>query len=73
MKIKALKILNPILLILVLLVVIGLIGYNSTELDSWFKLHRIAGILFLSCGFLHLAFNWGWVRATYSKRKSPKK
>ncbi|MBP7205605.1 MAG: hypothetical protein KBA54_03715 [Candidatus Cloacimonetes bacterium] len=73
MKIKALKIINLILMCLILLVVIGLIGYNSTELDSWFKLHRIAGILFLFSGFLHLALNWTWVRATYSRRKSRKK
>lgn len=72
MKTKALKILNPILLLLALLVLIGLIGYLITELDPWYKLHLISGILFLAGGLLHLIFNWGWVRATYLKRKSTK-
>ena len=72
MKTKALKILNPILLLLLLLVLIGLSGYLITELDPWYKLHFISGILFLAGGLLHLILNWGWVRATYL-RKSAKK
>ncbi len=73
MKNKALKILNPILLLLFLMVLIGLTGYKITEIHAWYELHEIGGILFLIAGLLHLYFNWGWVRATYLKRKSAKK
>lgn len=73
MKTKALKILNPILLLLVLLVLTGLIGYLITELDPWYKLHEISGILLLAGGLLHLILNWGWVRATYLKKRTSRK
>ncbi len=73
MKPQTLRILNPILLLLVLLVVTGLAGYKTTELDLWRELHEISGILFLIGGFLHLILNWGWVRASYLKKKKSAK
>ncbi len=73
MKNKALKILNPILLLLALLVLVGLLGYVFTEENFWRELHELGGILFLAGALLHLILNWGWVRASYLKRKSAKK
>lgn len=70
---KALKIINPILLLLVLLILVGLVIYKVTESNLGRELHEISGILFVAVGLLHLSINWGWVRATYLKKKNSKK
>lgn len=69
MNIKILKVLNPILLLTVVFTMVGLVGYNITELEHWRTLHFISGSLFFLAAILHLILNWGWVKASYLKRK----
>ena len=66
---KILKILNPILLLTVIFTLVGVVGYNITELEPWRQLHFISGALFFLAAILHLILNWGWVKASYLKRK----
>lgn len=66
---KILKILNPILFLTVIFTLLGLLGYKTTETDLWYKLHIISGTLFFLAAILHLILNWGWVKASYLKRK----
>jgi protein-S-isoprenylcysteine O-methyltransferase Ste14 len=72
MKNKSLKFLNPILFVLLLLIVIGLIGYKATDLDAWGKVHEICGIMFFILGIVHIYLNWNWVKANLIKKKNHK-
>jgi len=69
MNIKIRKVLNPILLLTVVFTMVGLVGYIKIQTAPWYKLHFISGSLFFLAAILHLILNWGWVKASYLKRK----
>jgi heme A synthase len=58
-KIRALRILNPILAILLFLQILS--GLIPTFLS--YQAHRTLGILFAAGVILHLILNWNWIRA----------
>ncbi len=75
MKNKALKFINPILLILFLLVTVSMIisrlGWDKT--GNWWQLHYWSGMLFIFVGIIHLIYNWSWIRLNiFGKKKSHK-
>lgn len=66
-KIKALKIVNLVLLLLFLLqAATGLLMLAGV--GEAFLAHVPAGVLLVLAGAAHLALNWGWVRTQYFKR-----
>ncbi len=70
MKVKALKIINPILLVLFLMTLISMLFYTlGSESYAMWHIHRWSGIVFFILGLIHLLFNWGWVRANFLKKK----
>jgi hypothetical protein len=74
MKNNALKIINPILFILLIVAGVALAIYKlGGYSENMAKIHQIAGILFFITGFIHLIFNWGWIRTNILKKKKHKK
>ena len=68
---KALRTLNPIMLVVLLYQ--GVTGVFRFSFYEHFKLmHPIFGIVLLLLGVLHLTLNWPWVRSNYfsGKRKN---
>lgn len=68
MKNNALKFINPVLALLLLLTVIGVTIYkfgpeNLRGSEAMAQLHSVCGILFFLTGLIHLYFNWTWVRS----------
>ncbi len=64
----ALKVVNPILLLLALYQ--GITGFFRVEMYTHFKAaHPIAGGLLLLFIAIHLALNWPWVRSQFFKSR----
>jgi hypothetical protein len=64
-RLLALKILNPILLILLVFQIVS--GLNPLLVP--YKVHQDVGIL-IGCGILlHLTLNWNWIRINILRRK----
>ena len=65
---KALRVLNPVLFLLVLLQ--GVTGFFREGMYSVFKAtHPVVGGLILLCGGFHLFLNWPWVKSQYGAKK----
>lgn len=70
MKNTALKFLNPILFVLFIIVFVSMLLYRfGGGSETMGNIHVFAGWLFFFVGFLHLIYNWGWVRANILKRR----
>jgi cytochrome b561 len=63
-RIRALKILNPILAVLLILQILS--GLIPTFLS--YQTHKTIGILIAAGVILHLFLNWNWIRANLLKR-----
>ena len=69
---SALKILNPILVVLLAnQIVVGLL-HKSLPHEAFEILHQGGGILFASVALVHVILNWNWVRANFIKRDARK-
>jgi cytochrome b len=70
MKNTALKFLNPILLILLIIAFVSMLLYRfGGGSEKMGQTHAWAGLFFFFVGILHLICNWGWVRANIFKRR----
>ncbi len=70
MKNKALKFLNPILLLMFLVTMVAMVLYKiGPGSETLGDIHQFAGILFAIVGLLHLYYNWGWVRSNILNKK----
>jgi len=69
----ALRVLNPVLLLLVLYQ--GVTGFLRFRMYDHFKAaHPVAGGALLVLAVVHLVLNWPWVRSQYlSRKKAPKR
>ncbi|MCX5868333.1 MAG: hypothetical protein NT009_12820 [Proteobacteria bacterium] len=68
-KLKALKIINLLLLIVFFIQASTGMGHNFID-GEWFAvIHRTGGILLLIFAVSHLILNWGWVKANFLKAK----
>lgn len=66
-KVKALKVLNPVLLLLSLSqAATGLLIFLGAG-EAVSTAHVVTGSCLALCGIAHLALNWGWVRMQYFK------
>jgi hypothetical protein len=72
-KQTALKVLNPVMLLLVLYQ--GVTGFFRFSMYGHFKaVHPIIGALLIAFAFVHLFLNWPWVRSQYfPRKKTPKR
>lgn len=68
MKSKILKIINPIMAILFLLVLSAAVFHKQIPHDSYELLHVIPGFLLSACIILHFILNWGWVKQQLKKK-----
>jgi membrane-bound ClpP family serine protease len=67
-KVKALKILNPIVALLFLSqAVTALLIFLAG--DAFVPAHLIGGGCLVLCGSAHLALNWAWVKMQYFKKQ----
>lgn len=75
MKQSALKIINPILMIslLIQLIAVGLmvseLAEGNKELGMLiFMAHKFNGIALVVIGLIHLIYNWNWVKAQFKSK-----
>ena len=68
-KVKALKIVNLLLLITFIFQALTGIGQAYIDGDLLAIIHKVGGILLLIFAITHLSLNWGWVKANYIKAK----
>jgi len=67
-KQNILKILNPIMFILIIIVLIGLLLYKSPLFPSLrgteqaAEVHEVAGGLFILLAIVHISLNWNWIK-----------
>lgn len=73
-KLKALKIVNPILFLsfLVQLVtsLIIVLRIRAPHLKAYFEIHQYNGLLFIALILVHVYLNFGWIRAAYFKKSA---
>ena len=67
-RVKALKILNPIMGLLVANQLITGFGGDSLPPRVFEFLHEGGGILLASAALLHIVLNWNWIKFTYFSR-----
>lgn len=73
MKIKLLKIINPILALLFLIMLATLIMFKLSVGGSFaYEAHETCGLLFFILGLVHIYLNWNWIKANIFRVK-PKK
>ena len=65
-KVKALKILNPIVALLFLAQMVSALLIILAG-DAFIPAHLIGGGCLILAGIAHLALNWAWVRMQYFK------
>ncbi len=75
MKQSALKIINPILMIslLIQLIAVGLmvseLAEGNKELGMLiFMAHKFNGMALVVIGLIHLIYNWNWVKAQFKSK-----
>ncbi|MDD4310740.1 MAG: hypothetical protein PHO32_10190 [Candidatus Cloacimonetes bacterium] len=78
MKNTALKFINPILAILVLLTFIFVVLYKFGPLawrgsETLAQLHAFSGSIFFFVALIHLYYNWGWVKVNIFGKKGVKR
>jgi len=67
---KALKIINPILLLIMLAQGISGVFMKFGWLYSpMYMIHNVTGFILLGLVFLHILFNWSWIRNNILKKK----
>ncbi|KPL15051.1 hypothetical protein AMJ74_02205 [candidate division WOR_3 bacterium SM1_77] len=75
MRVKLLRIVNPILFILMLIQAISGLGQRYAGQDFFILLRRIHlpnGILLVIFFIIHLYLNWGWVKMNFLKPRFKK-
>lgn len=65
----ALKILNPVLVLLFGLQLSTGFGRASLSREAFVALHMYGAYALATAALLHLGLNWNWVQANYWKRK----
>ena len=68
-KNTVLSILNPVLAILLLTQLLSGVFRGYLPDEAFEVVHEGGGILLVLCAVVHLALNWGWVRASIFRRK----
>jgi hypothetical protein len=72
MRVKILKVLNPILLIAVAHQFMS--GLVPSLYGEWnYPIHQVGAYVILGFVLMHLALNWGWIRSTYLTRRVQKR
>ena len=71
MKKFALKILNLVIALLLLNQVLTALLSGALSRGLFEKVHETGGFLLFLGVVFHLLLNWGWVKATYLKRREP--
>lgn len=66
-KAKALKILNPILLLILVYQAATGFSHDYLPRELFGYLHLIGAILLLAAVALHLILNWAWIRTNFLK------
>jgi hypothetical protein len=69
MKKFVLKVLNPIIALLILNQVFSALLHGALSNKLFEKIHETGGFLLFIGVVIHLFLNWGWVKATYLKKK----
>ncbi|HTY08681.1 MAG TPA: hypothetical protein VMF29_05910 [Candidatus Edwardsbacteria bacterium] len=67
-KVKALKILNPIVALLFLAQMVSALLILLAG-DAFIPAHLIGGGCLVLAGIAHLVLNWGWVKMQYFKKQ----
>jgi hypothetical protein len=76
MKQKALKIINPLLMIslFIQIIAVGLlfaeVGEDTQLGFTIFLAHKFNGIALVLIGLIHLILNWNWVKSMFKGAKS---
>ena len=68
-KAKALKILNPILLILFLDQALTGIFHELIPYELFAKVHGVVGYVLAVAAVTHLVLNWSWFKSNFFKKK----
>lgn len=66
-KNKALKLLNPLLLVLFACQAGTGIFHSYLPHELFEEVHSACGMVFSAAAVLHLALNWVWVKSVYSR------
>jgi len=69
-KSKALKILNPILVILFLDQALTGIFHDFIPYEIFEKVHGIVGYFLAAAVALHIYLNWSWIKSTFFKKRT---
>ena len=67
-KIRALRILNPVLAVLILNQACTGIIHGVFSHQAYEVVHGGGGVVLVIAALLHVLLNWGWVRANFLKR-----
>ncbi|HAM38563.1 MAG: hypothetical protein A2474_00380 [Elusimicrobia bacterium RIFOXYC2_FULL_34_12] len=71
-KIKLLHIANPILLISFLIQTISIFNMlfqiDIIDQELIFNIHKYNGLLFILLIFVHIIFNWNWIKVNILKK-----
>ena len=72
-KVLALRVVNTVLLFsFVLQVITGLIIFfrvRFPDTEMVFEIHEYNGLLLIAAAAMHIALNWGWIRANFFKKR----
>lgn len=68
-KMKILKIINPLMAILFLLIFVSALFNESLSADTYRFVHKIPGFLFAICVIIHASLNRAWFESVYSKKR----
>lgn len=72
MKVKALKIVNPIMALLIILIIASLVMVNVFDIEFAKEMHEICGALFVILALVHIYLNWAWIKTHIFKIKPHK-
>ena len=67
---KALRILNPILGLAVLLQAVSALTAGAVPYATFVWLHVSGGVVLLALALAHLSLNWNWIKANYLKKRA---
>lgn len=70
-KAAALKAVNALLGLAFLVQVVTALLHDQLPYEVFRGIHVVGGYLMAACVVVHVALNWGWIRANYLKRSQP--
>ncbi|HRY84368.1 MAG TPA: DUF4405 domain-containing protein [Candidatus Cloacimonadota bacterium] len=72
MKIKALKIVNPILALVFILIIVSLVWLKINGSETAAEMHELCGQIFGILAIVHIYLNWAWIKLNIFKIKNKK-